>query len=199
LVIYHGVNDARVVQAQGFLPDYSHMRRAWREPELSALEQWLWRHSYAYAWLARSGGFGPKSIRLEDLIYVQDYEDLYEPVGEAGVKRAGVEAFIRNIDAMVVLARARRIEVLLTNFPMRGGQLARVEGQDFAPTVAAMNRQLADYARQKAVPLVDFVGALAARRELFMDQIHLNAEGAAQQAELLLEAARRAGLWGLSP
>jgi lysophospholipase L1-like esterase len=208
LVIYHGINDARVVQARGFVPDYSHMRRAWREPELTSLEEWLWRNSYAYAWLARTGGFGPKSIRLEDLIYVEGYADLYEPACAAGadgsaeardVNREGVAAFIRNIDSIVVLARARGVQVLLATFPLRGGPQAQVEGQNFAPTVAVMNRQLVDYARQKGVPLVDLAATLDTQRELFMDQVHLNAAGAAREAELVLEAARGAGLWGLSP
>jgi hypothetical protein len=170
-----------------------------REPGLSSVEEWLWRHSYAYAWLARTGGFGPQSVRLEDLIYVEGYADLYQPVGEGGVNREGVAAFLRNIDDMLVLARARGVEVLLTTFPMRGGPGAQVGGQDFSLTVAVMNRQLADDARQQGVPLADFAGALDERRELFQDQIHLNAEGAALQAELALQAARAAGLWGLSP
>ena len=208
IVIYHGVNDARLVQARGFQPDYSHMRVAWREPRLSALSQWLWVHSYAYAWLARAGGFGPKSIRLEDLIYVEGYDGLYVPAGGgaaaagAGAEGAevngdGVAAFIRNIDSMVALARARGVEVLLTTFPMRGGPDARVDGQNFAPTVGAMNRALLEYARAQGVPLCDFAAALDERRELFQDQAHLTAEGAAVQAEMVLKAARAAGEWGL--
>ena len=199
LVIYHGINDARLVQARGFEPDYSHMRVVWREPQVSPLSQWLWTHSYAYAWLARAGGFGPSTVRLEDLIYVDDWADLYVPAdgGAAEINRDGVDVFIRNIDSMVALARARGVEVLLTTFPMRGGAAARVEGQDFAPTVAVMNRQLVEYARTQGVPLCDFAAALDSRRELFQDQAHLTAEGAAVQAELVLQAARAAGQWGL--
>jgi len=200
IVIYHGINDARLVQARGFEPDYSHMRVAWREPRLSAVSQWLWTHSYAYAWLARAGGFGPKSIRLEDLIYVEGWGDLYVPAGDAAdapVNAAGVTAFIRNIGSMVTLARARGLEVLLTTFPMRGGPGAKVEGQNFAPTVGAMNRALVEYAGVHDVPLCDFAAALDSRRELFKDQAHLTAEGAAVQAEMVLQTARAAGQWGL--
>ena len=197
IVIYHGVNDARLVQARGFEPDYSHMRVAWREPRLSALSQWLWVHSYAYAWLARAGGFGPKSIRLEDLIYVEGYDELYVPAGGGAAGAEGVAAFVRNIASMVALARARGVEVLLTTFPMRGGPDAKVDGQNFAPTVGAMNRALVEYARAQGVPLCDFAAALDERRELFQDQAHLTAEGAAAQAEMVLRSAREAGQWGL--
>jgi lysophospholipase L1-like esterase len=198
LVLCHGLDDARLVQARGFQPDYAHMRTTWRKPRLSAPEQWLWSHSYAYAWLARTAGFAPDAVRLEDLIYVEDYADLYEPAGETGVNLAGVDTFIRNIDSTVGLAQSHGLQVLLATFPMRGGADTPVAGQDFAPTILAMNRRLLEYAREHSVPLVDFAAALDQRRELFMDPIHLDAEGTAVQAELVLAAAQQAGLWGLA-
>jgi nicotinamidase-related amidase len=49
--------------------------------------------------------------------------------GAAEINRDGVDVFIRNIDSMVALARARGVEVLLTTFPMRGGPGGTRRGQ----------------------------------------------------------------------
>jgi lysophospholipase L1-like esterase len=197
LVISHGINDARLVQAKGFRPDYAHVRRHWREPELSALEWWAWRHSAAWALVARTLDFGPKSIRIEDLVFVDGYAALYEPP-EAGVNRAGVAVYVRNIDHMVALARARGLDVLLCTIALRRYPNAtKAPAQDYTPTVDAMNAELRAYAQREGVPLVDLAQQLDRRVELYDDQVHMNAQGTAVQAELVLAAARAAGQWGL--
>jgi hypothetical protein len=81
---------------------------------------------------------------------------------------------------------------------MRGGPGAKVEGQNFAPTVGAMNRALVEYAGVHDVPLCDFAAALDSRRELFQDQAHLTAEGAAASGRSwCCKRGARRGLWGL--
>jgi lysophospholipase L1-like esterase len=199
LVISHGINDARMVQATGFRPDYSHVRRNWREPDVSSLEWWAWRNSCTYAWLARAMDFGPKSVRIEDLVFVEGYVDLYENPAVAGVNRAGLAAFMRNIDHMVVLARAHELEVLLATIALRRyPNAARPSVQyDYTPTVDAMNEELRAYAQREGLPLVDLAASLDQRVNLYADQVHMNAHGARAQAELVLKEARAAGLWGL--
>jgi lysophospholipase L1-like esterase len=197
LVVYHGINDARLIQTRGFRPDYAHMRRAWRHPDISAVEWWLLRHSRAYAWLAHAMGFGLKSIRLEDLIYVDDAGSLFADPREAGVNQAGVHAFLRNVGHIVTVARAHGIEPLLATFATRELPGGARPGQEFAPTLAAMNGGLAGLASREGVPLADLARAFAPRPELFYDNVHFNARGTQAQAEAVLRAARDAGLWGL--
>jgi lysophospholipase L1-like esterase len=197
LVVCHGINDARMIQTRDFQPDYTHMRRTWREPHVSALEWALLRHSRVYAWLAHSFGFGLKSIRLEELVFVDDPAALTAQPAEQGLNQRGIAAFVRNIGHVVALARARDVEVLLATFALQDQAGRRRPELHYAATVAAMNRQLVQYAAREDVPLVDLAGALDRRAGLFYDAIHFNAQGTEAQAGLVLQAARDAGLWGL--
>ncbi|MHC5210479.1 MAG: SGNH/GDSL hydrolase family protein [Planctomycetota bacterium] len=197
IVVYHGINDARMIQTRGFRPDYTHMRRTWRDPDISTMEWWLLRHSRAYAWLAHTLGFGLKSVRLEELVFVEEAPTLYRSPDEDGVNQRGVAAFLRNIRHMVALARAQGVDVVLTTFAMRELPGKPRPEQDYAPTVAAMNRQLAGYAEREHLPLVDMAAGLNRRADLFYDAIHFNARGTEAQADLVLQTARAAGLWGL--
>jgi lysophospholipase L1-like esterase len=173
------------------------MRRAWRHPDISAVEWWLLRHSRAYAWLAHAMGLGLKSIRLEDLIYVDDAGSLFADPREAGVNQAGVHAFLRNVGHIVTVARSHGIEPLLATFATRELPGGARSGQEFAPTLAAMNGGLAGLASREGVPLADLARAFAPRPELFYDNVHFNARGTQAQAEAVLRAARDAGIWGL--
>ena len=52
VLIYHGINDARMVQGRGWRADYTHVRRSWRDPreQVSPLSRWLVDRVRTWAW-----------------------------------------------------------------------------------------------------------------------------------------------------
>ena len=195
IVVYHGVNDARLIQARGFLSDYSHMRRSWTGRSFGAFERWLLDHSASWRRVAGAVDRLPAS-RLEHVVFVEDYRERFLSPREHEVNRAGVAAFGRNVAHIVAIARAHGIEVALVTFAFCPAKVVSGKQQELGPTVTALNLELRRLGAREGVPVV-MLEPLSRRPELFHDYVHLTAEGARAQARLVASQARDLGLWGL--
>ena len=97
--------------------------------------------------------------------------------------------FRRNLENLVVLAKARGIQVLLVTYaslpefandPLLGSEEGRAG-------LEAINRITADVAGEQGVHLFDFADRYPRKREYFVDSQHFSKEGTAMQAKLISE------------
>jgi len=198
VLVYHGVNDARLVQARGYRPDYAHIRSPWRDPrdQVSPLDRWLVLRWRTWAWLTELTGRGFSAMSLENLVFVEGFEDRMLPP-EPEVNRAGVADFLRNLRNIVAVARASGAQAGLMTFATR-----RAEGDTevaLQPCIDAMNAGIVALAAEQGVPLFDLQAAIGGQWDLYSDYVHCTAEGCDRQASAIVEAARAQGLWGLRP
>lgn len=194
IVLYEGINDARMIQARGFRPDYAHYRRSWVVTEITPLDRWLLGHVRLYAWATR--GLDPEN-QLDSLgfrTFVPGWEQLHEP-DSAGVPEERLAVFFRNLEHMLLVARAHGIEPVLSTIATCDEQ--RRAEQDPGATLAAINARLPAFAAEQGVALLDVAGALDGRCELFDDWIHLNDEGSDAHGRVIADAAQALGLFDL--
>jgi lysophospholipase L1-like esterase len=198
VLVYHAINDARLVQARGYRPDYSHIRGPWRDPrdQVSPLGRWLVVRWRTWAWVSELAGWGFSAMSLENLVFVEGFQERLMPP-EPEVNHAGVADFVRNLRNIVAVSRAAGAQVGLMTFATR-----RSEGD---PDVAlqrcvdALNAGIVALATERDVPLFDVRAAIGGRWELFSDYVHCTPEGCDLQARAIAEAATAQGLWGLQP
>ena len=195
ILVYAAANDARMIQARGFRPDYSHYRRAWVETELTPLDLWMLEHVRLYAWATR--GLDPEKQlgALGHPTFVPDFRELHVPSSQ-GVPEEGLAVFFRNLGHMVAVAREHDIQPVLSTFAVCR-EKQREGDEDFLETVAAIDARLPGFAAERDVPLLDIAAALDGRCELFDDWMHLNDEGSDAHGKAAAEEARRLGLFGL--
>jgi lysophospholipase L1-like esterase len=198
VLVYHGVNDARLVQARGYRSDYSHIRAPWRDPrdQVSPLDRWLVLRWRTWAWLTELTGRGFSAMSLENLVFVEGFTDRLLPP-EPEVHRAGVEDFVRNLRNIVAVSRAAGAEAGLMTFATRRAE----EDTEVAlqPCINAMNAGILALAAEQDVPLFDVRAAIGGQWELYSDYVHCTADGCDRQARAIAETARAQGLWGLGP
>jgi lysophospholipase L1-like esterase len=103
--------------------------------------------------------------------------------------------FFRNLEHMVLIARAHGVEPVLSTLATCDEE--RRAEQDPGATLAAINARLPAFAAELGVPLVDVAGALDDRCELFDDWIHLGDEGSDAHGRAVADAAQAQGLFGL--
>lgn len=196
-LFYGAANDARPVQARGFKPDYTHVRRAWVEESPRGLDRFLLGRSHAYAWLTR--GLDPEVQQgaLASKLFVAGYKDLHVP-SDRGVFEPGVQAYLRNVEHMVVVCQARGVTPLLCSFATCASKL-KPGDERVLETVARMNEGLAALATRHAVPFLDLAPQVSDHDEWYDDWMHQNDQGclalARTLAKLLVEQ-RLCGLGG---
>lgn len=193
LIVYHAINDARLIQLGDFLPDYSHKRRSWRFPALSPLESALLRHCRIAFRLFGERYLAPGQLRLDQLVF---HSGPHPPGawGPGGVNQPGVGVFLRNVRHILALAEEHGIAPALARFARCP---ERLTGDGHQAVLEAMDQGLTSLARERGLPLLRPDLALEGRPELFTDYVHLTAEGCGVFARRLFEQARREGLWGL--
>ena len=195
IVLYHGANDARPIQAEGFRSDYSHLRRSWVQIELSPVDRYLLEHWRTYAWLTRGSHADQQLGALHNYVFVPGYRDLHVR-SDLRVNEAGVEVFLRNLRHMVGVARMHGIQPILCTFATCRSK-EKPGDERFFETVDAMNRRIREWTRAEHLPLLDVASALDERAELFDDWMHTNDAGCRRLAEVIYEAARAQGLFEL--
>jgi lysophospholipase L1-like esterase len=194
ILLYEGVNDARMIQTRGFEPDYAHYRRSWVVTEITPLDRWLLGHVRLYAWATRGRDPEKQLDALANPTFVPGWEELYLP-DDAGAPAEGLAVFFRNLEHMVLIARAHGVEPVLSTLATCDEE--RRAEQDPGATLAAINARLPAFAAELGVPLVDVAGALDDRCELFDDWIHLGDEGSDAHGRAVADAAQAQGLFGL--
>lgn len=196
-IFYGAANDARPVQARGFRPDYTHVRRAWVEEEPRGLDRFLLGASHAYAWTTR--GLDPEVQQgaLASKLFVEGYKDLHVP-SDRGVFEPGVHAYLRNVENMIVVCKARGILPLLCSFATCASKL-KPSDERVLETVARMNEGLAALATRHGVPFLDVAPRVSDRDEWYDDWMHQNDAGCLALARMiakLLSEQRLCGLGG---
>lgn len=195
IVVYHAGNDARALQAEGFRPDYAHLRRSWLYAEISPLERFLLRWCRTYAWIARGHDADQQYGRLVHYVFVPEFEELFlEP--EVGLPDGALDAYARNLRHLIALARANDVEVVLSTFAHCRDLMSEDE-HDFIGAVELMNDRVRELAAQEGVALVDVDEAMSDKRRFFADWMHRNDEGADHHARIVLRRAILLGLFGL--
>jgi lysophospholipase L1-like esterase len=194
LVIYHAINDARLIQVGGFLPDYSHMRTSWKYPAISPLEWALLSHCRVFFHLLHESYVDPSKLRLEQLVFVDAARGAHPAPNWEGVNPKGIETYLRNLRNLVAVAREHGIAPVLTTFAASSEHLV---GPGYDDVLKLMNAQVRRLATQKGLPLIDLAGPLSRRPALFDDYVHLNVDGCRAQARQVFEQARAQGLWHL--
>lgn len=192
LIVYHAINDARLIQIGGFLPDYSHKRRTWRFPQLSPLESLVLRHCRIAFRLFGERTLAASQLRLDQLLFKDGPHPT--PAWGDGVNKVGVGVFLRNVRHILALAGEHGIAPALTTF---ASCPERLVGEGHEDVLGVMNRGLATLARERDLPLLRLSGPLGGRPELFADYVHLNPEGCGVFARQVFEQGRQQGLWGL--
>ncbi|MFT7461792.1 MAG: lysophospholipase L1-like esterase [Pseudohongiellaceae bacterium] len=194
LVIYHGINDARLIQVGGFRSDYSHMRSSWRYPVISPVEWTLLRHSRLFFRLFGETYVKPSERRLEHLVFVDSAKDPHPSPSWEGVNPKGIATYVRNLRNLIAVAQEQGIEPVLTTFASSTDNL---DGPGYEDVLAAMNLQVRRLARERNLPIIGLNRVLSPQSELFSDYIHLNEAGCLAQARAIYGQARAQGLWHL--
>jgi lysophospholipase L1-like esterase len=194
---YDAINDAYLVQGRDFQSDFTHARTSWRDPraQVSGLESWLIAHVRTWAWASSLLGRGFANLRIENLVFVEDYKDvLVPPLKE--VNQAGVATFLRNVRSLIAVARENGIQVGLMTFATMNqpGE----EAGEYQPCIDAMNAGLLELASEEGVPIFDVRAAVGGVKENFWDVVHCNEQGCERQARSIAEQALAQGLWGLN-
>lgn len=194
-IFYGAANDARFAQAPDFLPDYTHLRSAWVEERSAGFDAFLLRHWRTWAWATR--GLDPAGYAgiLDDHMLKPDWETRHVR-SDVAVGEAGVATFLRNVESMVVVCRARGIQPVLCTFAMCRS-LVPTDGERYVETIDAMNVGLRAMAARLDVDLMDVAAALDDRPELHADWMHHDLQGCRALAEFLAAEARRQGTLGL--
>lgn len=190
ILLYEGGNDARPVVSRGFKPDYSHIRRAWTETELSAVEHFAVRNWRTYAWLARDPSVDQT---LSARLYVPDLEELRLPPG-APINEEGIATFLRNLRSIVAVARDAGVEPVVSTFATCTSKNAPGDA-DIVRVVERMNAETRRLAAELSIGCIEVDDALSERDELFDDVMHLNDKGCRAHATVVREQAREQGLF----
>ncbi len=204
VLVYHAMNDARLIQLDGFLPDYSHVRTSWQFPSTSGLELALLRHSRIFHALFGKRYRDPAKLGLHNLLFKPHGnrptgpDGLPTPPDRMDVNEQGVDAYVRNLEHIVSVARNHGILPVLTTFAscpvLEKGPSASAS---YEPVLAAMNERVAELAAREALPLLDLAPSIHGRAELFVDYVHFNEHGTEAVAREMAKQAREQRLWGL--
>ena len=195
IVIYQAANDARSIQARGFRPDYTHMRRAWTDTQLVPFDEFMVRHVRLYAWATR--GIDPEEQvgNLNNPLFVPNFKDLHQP-SDQGVPEEGIDVFFRNLEHMIWIARGHGIQPVLSTFAMCR-EKKKPNDEDFLETVRVINERMEPFAEEQGVPVLHIAEALDGHCELFDDWMHMDDAGCDLHGRTAAEEARRLGLFGL--
>ena len=187
-IVYHGINDARVIGRGHFKPDYTHVRGPWRIPLPSAADALLgWSHLYG---LVR-GGEGERRD-LFDVVYTSDFEEL----SMSDNIEAGAQTFARTLQELVAVARVNGCEPVLTTFTYTEELPVDRDWMLWFGfrTVDRLNKEAAGVAAYQGVTLVDLRAELGSDPSLFVDPVHFRDEGNARFAQVVARTLVDAGL-----
>ena len=196
LVVYHAINDVIPRLAPGFQQDYSHHQRPLKF-EKSTVMQWLTEYSTLvalshYRWYRSRVGLTHLTHRnVAPMSVARQFENFQSTTAEA---------FRRNINAIVHVAKSREIDVVLSTFvvdPVRMKDEERQRHRSYSAYragVAEHNEVMRDIAEKNGLVLVDVCSAFPEDSDAFYDAVHLNSRGTTIKARLFAEAIQTSGL-----
>lgn len=188
IVVYHAVNDARVIGRGNFRADYTHVRHPWTIPVPSALDVLLgWSHLYGLL-----KGRDEREIDLHELLYVRDFEK--RPVSEN--TKLGVFNFYRTLSELVAVARVNGCEVLLTTFNYTRDKPMKMKwmmDRSFK-VVDRLNTAARNVAHEQETLWADMRELVGSEAELFGDPVHMTDRGNAKFAEEMARVIQSSGM-----
>jgi len=118
------------------------------------------------------------------------------PAAPGGVKRrVSPEEYSRNLEAFAAESRRRGILPLVVAWPLKTQAAEPPADTEIERTLALYNRRAAEAARSQGAVFVDLVAGLRGREALFIDAVHMGAQGYGVVAEQVAAAI----LAGLAP
>lgn len=195
LLIYHNVNDALTIQmADGFKPDYSHVRQAksWERPWVHSIPRLRFFMAYEFLRYQLISAFGMPNTILERIS--SPPWNSVEPFDPERVR-----VFKRNISSMVNVACGRGCKPIIIQwecpwetdgvYPWAGYMLGDPQeiGRKYFKYIRGNNKALAEIGKE--VPSASFLEVGPFERELFMaDTLHFTGEGLKHMAEGVADA-----------
>ncbi len=167
IILYHGINDSRVMGMPGFRSDYSHVRMPWTVPMPSAWDMALgWSHLYG---LLRGEG---AVASLDDIVakpYVNE-----RLTGDELVP--GLVTWRRTLTELTSMARGNGCTVMLTTFAYTRQHNIRKEWMLTSgfEIVDAMNEVTKAVAAELDTLFADLSKVVGTRKDLFTDPVHLS-------------------------
>lgn len=171
VVVYHGINDARVITRNTFRPDYAHVRHSWRVP-VPATSDILFGWSRVYGWLRGGAGALPD---LQDFVYAEDLEQ------QAGLQNIdpGAANYARTLHELIAIARVSDCQPMLATqaytrrLPNKNEWMLTYGFH----CLDRLNQETTAVAERQGVPLVDLREAVGEAPRLYADPVHLNDAG----------------------
>ncbi len=186
VILYHGINDARVIDRPDFQPDYSHVRMPWVRPVASRSDV-LFGWSHLYGWIR-----GQASIPTVDDATMKPF--LGERLAESE-ERTGLTTWRRTLTELTSLARGNGVHVMLTSFAYTRELKHRKKWMLSAfRVVDKMNAITEELARNLDTLFTDVSEAVGTRQGFFVDSVHLSAAGNRRIARAVGQEIGEAGL-----
>lgn len=190
VVVHHAVNDAKARLQAGYRTDYSHFRRPYRPP---ATDPWLRplaeRSLLVCALLGKRSGLRG----VHDMVgvgQVWDSERAQDPERAAG--------FLRNMRTLVRHAQARGALAIVMTQPQDEQRAQGRHADHLIALVEEHNELVRELAREEGALLVDLdaqARALGeARRQLFVDHVHMTPDGRKLKAAAVAQALLQSGV-----
>lgn len=197
VIVYYGVNDVhcRLVAPRAYRGDNSGRRTLWQEP----IEVRLCRHSVLSRILgARLGLWRDPGVDSYVRATTSDpgCEGRSPAIGVdpmAALDRNGTEAFERNLRSTIAVCRAHNARVLLATWacsPVIGDYIATPHYQR---GVRELNAVIQKVGRETGAATLDFATQMPVDPTYWRDGRHVNARGAALQAEAFAKFLRDGG------
>ena len=190
VIVHHAVNDVGPRNRDDYRPDYTHYRRPWQPPRVTALDRWAAGRSKLLTWLLMD----PKELRNIG------YQTTFRHKGVHPFQRTGEfppgsdHGFRRNIENIGASAESRGTAVMLLTMPYSPVH----QDESSRMHVAGMidhNRILREIAADRgwmladAEPWPELEPELA--NEAFVDLVHLHPSGNAAKARIVADVLMR--------
>lgn len=180
LIVHHGANELKARYYPGFRTDYSHAFTPLLAPERSpddALVRYLNSYAYLKYRLFKAG---------KAQVGAGVYERIMKPSATwAPLRPDQLEPFRENLLDLIVLARSRQTEVILTTQPFSRTNLSW-SGQ-WVEHMNQVNGILREVAETKQADLIDLDRMMGSDEAYFMDPVHLHRDAVALKVKNLTE------------
>jgi len=187
VIVHHLLNDFNVANLAPFYADYSHARKPLpSEPNWIDHAPRAFEKSAVFCFL-RWKLFPERRNNIFNLVHVRS---------KAGYNPYGLVTFIRNMRNIVILAKARGMQVILTTmhyYPKTLPPGAKGAMTYIYPHLPEWNQALRDLAKEQGAPLVDQFNLLPDDVSLHYDGWHLSPKGEALMAGNFFDDIEREG------
>jgi lysophospholipase L1-like esterase len=166
IVVYHAANDLRPRRYRNFDGAYFHYRKVWDGTTT------LWER-----------GPGEMAGGLNQFIQHNMPQDNGDPLANA--RKAGTDAYRRNLTSMAGIAAAHGVRTVLVGFVCAEQGAHRDE--EYVVGVDEHNRAMRVVAEQQGALFIDLAARFPQDQGLFVDVVHLNEAGTAAKARIIAD------------